>query len=1092
MVVEQREPEPPEVERADADVLDIFYRSMAKATGLTTEHKVHLTKTRDLKKYRLDGYCSWPPVPVADVMRTVERTASKELAARVTEQLERIPGLRRDDAPGFGLPGDGWAFCCTGCPGIALLSVDDLGRARGVQIRADEAIEGRCRYYWLSGGGEDRPSSGTPAGWIPVANNQLAEERHEYLGYRRPKYRPVAAVITEGKFKAEILAQWGYNAVYVSGVGVWRGAGVIDMVRRISPESAMVGIAYDADAAEKEQVAKQRTALADALLEEGFRPVIWTWPLEAGKGIDDLLMAKGSDRERGHKVLVTPYREEAWSEPAAEIKYDRPVWSEYPEGEVVTTVLSECKHRNGYSGWSLVECHAPNADRGPAVVFQRLPIWREGMVVRMRMESDERGYTARWSPATKEQVFQLYGAPEEEPPRGLEGSRKTPERRAWEAAEKAEAATAVLRLACSVDLLFKDTDENGNTKGLPCDKVALAIAKWGSEAAKQLELNPYQCGFDLGISLQACDRIRDTHKGDDFWKSNERLAWCCEFAMQYSTDSGHTRVPVDEVMRRIRGYCQCEEKDPDPALVIPSQHYLDKDPDGVMVIAHGYYEHCERAVAENLANRHTQGQVRSLTVDGYEALRKAEEGMSEDQQRAVETLLETPGAVCLTGGPGTGKTYVLSEALRIYKKSFPNAKIKLCAPTGRAAQRLGEACGMESSTIHSLLDMRPYQPGVQAVDVDVDLLICDEMSMAEIGLVHDLLRAIPFTAQVWLCGDSDQLEAVGPGAFLYDTLAAGQGIVGMTRLTTMHRQTEGSAILTAGQDILKGNAPTHNGKDFSVVECDTSERAAKTVVDWTRRMYDPEHPYDVQVLCVTNRPANRLGEPTPGGTREMNAKIQKKVNPHRDGENELTYGTTTFRPRDKVVICRNRNANGHIVYSNGDIGVVTAVSVDSMTIQLKTGKDVCVNAQDLPDVKLAYALTVHKAQGGEYKDVLVCLPSCQVHKMPGLTRNLLYTGVTRAAKRCAIACDGDALETAVSAPMHTRRTGLQRELWGQRRRLLKQEQEQKQGQDDGNPFSWRAMHPFSAKPGIKTDADELLEELYNLSHQNVAGLPRGW
>lgn len=1015
------EPPAPVVDRADADVLDCYYRSLVKATGCDA-HRAHLMQARGIKARRLAEYCDWPPAPVDVVLAHVKKTATADLAARVVEQLTRIPGVVAD--------GNAYRYS-TRCPGVGLLTVDDTEHAIGVQIRLDHpptetdstgAVKDKYKYVWLSSGSQGGASSGAPAGWLPAAKSDRAATRREKLGYRRPRYRAVDCVVTEGKYKAETLSSWGYNAIYVSGVALWGSAGVIDMVRRTCGDGAMIGICYDADADRKPQVLAQRTQLADALLAAGYRPVIWSWPLDDGKGIDDLL--RDGKTDAAHKVVLTPHREPEWCRAAEQV--DRPTGAEIPRGRIATVVVGDCSWRNGYTGRTIADCLLPGATWGTSVIFARVPMWQDGAVMRVRLsdkqDKDGRCNTyAAWAPATREQIYDAFGAPPDEPDRGPKTSRKTPARRRWEAAVKAEAATARLRLACEIDKLCTDGDSQ---KHLPCDKVSLAVAKWGDQAVQTLRLSPYRCGREMGISLAACDRIAGVQKGDTAWLGDERLRWCAEWALDICTDSGHTRAPVADVMRQIRKYCDLGPKDPDPRLVLDAQHRLDKDPDGTDVIVHGYYAYCEAQIARTIRDRRDHGR----TPAAWGAMDDMSPTLSSDQRDAVQTLLRTPGVTILTGGPGTGKTTVLAEALRIYRTAYPGGKISLCSPTGRAAQQLGETAGMPAQTIHSLLQIAPYQSGVMAADVDADLVVVDESSMSDIGLMHDLIMSIPVDAQIWVCGDADQLEPVGPGAYLYDCLAAGGDLIGIARLTTIHRQADGSAIIAAGRAVLDGRVPV-DSRDCNVRTYDSAARVLAVVKAWVQRHYDADRPYDTQVLCVCNKRYDARGNYCPGGVDEVNEILQRVINPGGAGSPEIVYGKTVYRERDKVIITRNRTVKGNVVYSNGDLGIVDKIDGRQMTIRLKGGAVIDFGPDEMQDVRLAYAMTTHKAQGGTYARVLIVLTDEQVRLMPGLTRNLLYTAVTRASEWCGIVSSGDALNIAVAAPMHTRRTGLQKALW---------------------------------------------------------------
>ena len=371
-------------------------------------------------------------------------------------------------------------------------------------------------------------------------------------------------------------------------------------------------------------------------------------------------------------------------------------------------------------------------------------------------------------------------------------------------------------------------------------------------------------------------------------------------------------------------------------------------------------------------------------------------GCSEDQFAALDVLLATVHDIkLLTGGPGTGKTTILKKYLDIYEDIHPGARIVLCAPTGRAAQRMSGQTGRHASTIHKLLDMRPFDAHdlrpkyTSSSPIEADVLVVDESSMLTAELAALLLDAAPKTCTILMIGDRAQLQAIGAGAVLRDLLAVPAEYLPRAELTTQHRS----------DDVIGRNARAILAGDI---------RAGKYGIPEYRIF---QVPVGKALEVAMNVGRGQVLAPKHAGTSgidALNGKLQSLINPGP----RIRFGKGYYREGDAVILGRNNYEQG---YMNGDMGRVVTVNHRSMTIDLD-GRQVVVSKGDSEDVCLSYAITVHKAQGSEFDDVTIVLPADAAGMVD---RNLLYTAVTRARKSVTIITEmtGPQMDTYIGASL---------------------------------------------------------------------------
>lgn len=344
----------------------------------------------------------------------------------------------------------------------------------------------------------------------------------------------------------------------------------------------------------------------------------------------------------------------------------------------------------------------------------------------------------------------------------------------------------------------------------------------------------------------------------------------------------------------------------------------------------------------------------------------------------------------LTGGPGTGKSTTTMGIIH----AFSGARILLAAPTGRAAKRLSEVTKMEAKTIHRLLEYKPPE-GYKCNEenqLEGDVLIIDECSMVDIILMYSLLRAVPDTVRIILVGDVDQLPSVGAGNVLRDIIES--QVFPVVTLTKIFRQAATSRIITNAHRINHGEYPdlsNRTGTDFFFQSCEIPEKAAELIVSLVKNRlpkYYKIPPSYIQVLTPMQRGVV--------GAVNLNQLLQQAINPSvtdRWGNTtpELHRGGYMYRPGDKVMQIKN-NYDKEVF--NGDIGTIEKIDMEERTLVIRfDDRSVDYDVTELDEIVLAYATTIHKAQGAEYP--VVVMPIMMTH-FSMLQRNLLYTGVTRA------------------------------------------------------------------------------------------------
>lgn len=329
-----------------------------------------------------------------------------------------------------------------------------------------------------------------------------------------------------------------------------------------------------------------------------------------------------------------------------------------------------------------------------------------------------------------------------------------------------------------------------------------------------------------------------------------------------------------------------------------------------------------------------------------------------------------------------------------------------------------ESTGKESVTIHRLLDYRPFGNNGEVMHktaedpIDADFIVVDEASMLDVDLANIFLSAVKSETLVLFVGDTNQLPSVGPGDVLHDIIVS--NTVPVYQLTTVYRQAKESPIVANAIAINEGSDELIENEDFQILYKENPIEIKNSVVETVKRLFEKSRPFETQVLVPTHK-----GD---AGVSALNNVLQEMLNPHQDGKKEKKFGSKTYRIGDKILMLNNNYAEG---YFNGDLGTVESISDDAMTVCL-LDKHIKLSNDLMEDVSLAYAMSIHKSQGSEFRNVIVALPY-QPTSM--LKRNLLYTAITRAKKTVTIISENGAVaKSIVTAETGKRKTRLAERL----------------------------------------------------------------
>ena len=538
------------------------------------------------------------------------------------------------------------------------------------------------------------------------------------------------------------------------------------------------------------------------------------------------------------------------------------------------------------------------------------------------------------------------------------------------------------------------------------------FAKYGSFAIDIMEKDIYRLFQDIeGIGFLTADKLA-FNLGIQR-ENKRRIISGIDYALMQLCNNGHCCIPEMALVDKTAKILQVNNQ----IIFTILKERIDNGSlntevvGGETLIYPPYLYYAEKKVAMRLLQ--LQQATEPLSEDNLSLFIKVWEKdnqiqLAQKQKEAIKACLHH-GVLVLTGGPGTGKTTVIKGILSILKAQ--GLKIRLAAPTGRAAKRLSETTGQKALTIHRLLEANNLaqddnlQLGFSKdIDdqLDADVIILDEVSMVDIVLMHHFLNAVPDGCRIILVGDTDQLPAVGPGSVLKDIIRSQK--IPAIRLDEIFRQAQTSMIIQNAHIINAGRLPDLRKQysDFVFYELNDDTSITQKILDLCTK--DLPHEgfnvlKDVQVLSPMHRFLC--------GVENLNLMLQEQLNPKKN-QDELKYSSQTFRVGDKVMHIRN-NYQKNVF--NGDIGFIQDINNEKLTVDY-FDHIVTYEKNELNELTLAYASSVHKSQGSEYKVVII--PLSTSHYIM-LQRNLLYTAITRAKQKVIIIGSKKALMTAIQS-----------------------------------------------------------------------------
>jgi len=539
--------------------------------------------------------------------------------------------------------------------------------------------------------------------------------------------------------------------------------------------------------------------------------------------------------------------------------------------------------------------------------------------------------------------------------------------------------------------------------GISPNRAVKIFKQFGKDALNIVREHPYRLCDMAGIGFVTADAIARSMGLSPL--SQERISAGILYTLKEAETRGHLCLGNQELV------LQCVELLNTEGLTIgmaANQAFqLLKNGELSVYADHVYRDstaRAEQSVADKIKNMISLSGVRLKTdldasIDSEQ--RRLGIALAPEQRQAIKIAL-TSHLCIISGGPGTGKTLIQSVLLNIYSKAHKDAAVVCCAPTGRAARRMEQCTGYQASTIHKALGLLAGDDGEYSdpQPLEADLVLVDEVSMLDIYLARHLLTALKKDCQLVLIGDSDQLPSVGPGAVLSEIIACGQ--IPVVKLDQVFRQDSGSRIAVNAKRIRHSDSKLDYGDDFVLHESSSFEQSAN--------MIEPLYLAEVSRVGLDNVVLlTPYRKKTETGVNALNERLHEKVNPPVSGKPQISSGRRVFRLGDKVMQIKNK---GDV--SNGDIGYITDISDgDDIIIRVDFGDGRVSEYEphELDLLELAYACTVHKAQGAEYQSVIINL---QTQHYIMLKRPLIYTAITRAKQRVTIVGDRKALSIAIN------------------------------------------------------------------------------
>lgn len=577
------------------------------------------------------------------------------------------------------------------------------------------------------------------------------------------------------------------------------------------------------------------------------------------------------------------------------------------------------------------------------------------------------------------------------------------------------------RIAKDIALQFEEKREQRNGMmflqqyGISNQLAVKIFKQYGPRMYEILQKNPYKLAEDIhGVGFKLADEIAE--KAGILKDSDFRIKAGLLYTLQQSSSLGHTYIPKEMLLNNasqllLADIAAMEKHVMDMAL---DKRIVMKEQDGKALVYLSTYYYMEMNCARMLLDLNTKYEVNAKALDKRIATLESNAGIILDElQRQAVVEAAKNGLLVITGGPGTGKTTTINTIIRFFESE--GMEILLAAPTGRAAKRMAETTGCEAVTVHRLLELKSAVEDNQnslhfdrneTNPLETDAVIVDEMSMVDIHLFYALLKAVMVGTRLILVGDINQLPSVGPGNVLKDMIHSHS--FNVVKLSKIFRQAKESDIIVNAHKINAGERISLDNKsrDFFMLKRGDANHIISVVIQLIREKmpkYVEASQNEIQVLTPM-----RKGEL---GVERLNQILQQYLNPPEEGKREKEFPQGIFREGDKVMQIKNnyqlewevRNQRGMVIESgtgvfNGDCGVIEEINffAELLVVEFEEGKKVEYRFDDINELELAYAITIHKSQGSEYPAVV--MPLLSGPRML-FNRNLLYTAVTR-AKRC--------------------------------------------------------------------------------------------
>lgn len=574
--------------------------------------------------------------------------------------------------------------------------------------------------------------------------------------------------------------------------------------------------------------------------------------------------------------------------------------------------------------------------------------------------------------------------------------------------------------------------------GISMSLAVKIYQEYGPRLYTVFKENPYQLADDIaGVGFKMADEI--AKRVGIFTDSDFRIKSGVLYTLLQATGNGHTYLPETDLLSQASELLRVEPESIEKHLMDMQidKRLVIRESEGVRVVYASQYYYMEMGVARMLHDLNIRGREPEEKIRKKLLQIQKEESIELDEKQ-VQAVVEAvnSGLLIITGGPGTGKTTTINTIIRYFESE--EMEILLAAPTGRAAKRMTEATGYEARTIHRLLEISGMPGDERSIGMhferneenplDADAVIIDETSMVDIHLMQSLLKAVNPGTRLILVGDVNQLPSVGPGNVLKDVIEA--GCFNVVMLTRIFRQASQSDIVVNAHKINAGETVPLGKKsnDFLFIKRDDPNMIINAMITLVQKKlpgYVGADPYDIQIMTPMRKGAL--------GVERLNTILQEYLNPPDKSKLEKESGGVTFRVGDKVMQIKNnyniewevRNKYGIPVDKgtgiyNGDIGIIREINLfaELVTVEFDEGRMVEYSFKQMEELELAYAITIHKSQGSEYPAVVI--PIFSGPKML-MTRNLIYTAVTRARACVCLVGVPEVFQAMVDNEMEQRR-----------------------------------------------------------------------